>query len=1048
MAASPSCSIQRRLPRSWKYHVFLSFRGEDTRTGFTSHLYAALTRKGITTYKDDYSLRKGDVISDELLKAIEGSMFGVIVLSPNYASSTWCLDELCKILDCKNELGQHIVPVFYGVEPSDLRHHKGTFGEAFRKHEQRQDGEKVKRWRDALTQVASYSGWSSKNQNEATLVENISQSIHKILIPNLPSSMKNLVGIDSRVEQVINHIGIGLDDVRYIGICGMGGLAQKDLLVHINGSSSEIDNEYDGRRIIQASLCHKKVLLVLDDINKEKQLRNLAEDQDWFGSGSRIIITTRDMQLLKIHDAHEIYNVEGLAENEAFDLFRLKAFKQRKPEEEYLDLSNQVVKYCAGLPLALEVLGSHLYGRSIEDWHSALGKLKSFPHVDIFETLKISYDGLDSMDKDTFLDIAYFFKGYSKKYVINILERRGYHVEIGITTLMDRSLLTINNKAGWGESLEMHDLIEEMGKHIVIQESPNDPSKRSRLRCYEDIDLVLTQNKGTEATHSIVLPDNFHQNQRDMLYKKQYEVRWRDLTFSNISQLRVLVLNRLKAPIVSYIPCSLRVLRWEFCPMKTLPFIDQYYELVEIDLQNSSSIVQVWHGKKFLEKLKYLRLRNCSRLKQIPDISEAPNLEILDVEGCCELDDFPSDLTLHNSLVELVLMPCSSGSLGSKLEMSFLKELDLGRCTSLRKLPEFGECMKHLSILSLRRTAIKELPKSVGCLVGLSNLDLEGCEKLHCLPSSIGCLIGLNKLNLKNCKRLTCLPNGIQELKSLTYLNLHDCPNVYQSLHFLSGLTSLVNLNLRACFHTSQESLSYNLGHLVSLTDLDLSDNNFERVPINIHELPKLRYLNLENCLHLKVLPELPSSIRKLQARNCITLDSWNSNVISKACCGFAASTKYYPGELLQMCVTQKQIRLNIGDEISLWFVHQEQGNAVSVTLPHNETMALALCFRVCRLKWSGNHNNYFLDASVICNGKTLIKKFATKMAWDGETKYAQLLIFCFTSDYFVDQFCQDYCFELVLSKQDPIEVQSSGARWVCKEDIQRFEETKCGTET
>ncbi|MED6217054.1 hypothetical protein PIB30_014038 [Stylosanthes scabra] len=447
--ASSSSSIQRRPPRSWKYHVFLSFRGQDTRTGFTSHLYAALRRKGITTYKDDYDLRKGDVISDELLKAIEDSMFGVIVLSPNYASSSWCLDELCKILDCNKNLGQHIVLIFYDVEPAHVRHQKGTFREAFKKHEEREDSEKIKRWKAALTQVAGYSGWNPKDyKNDATLAESISQSIHEIMIPKLlPSSKKKLVGIDSRVEQVINHIGSGLDDVRFIGICGLGGIgkttlarivyeslqsefkvacffadvrercekngilqAQKDLLVHINGSSSEIDNKYDGRRIIQASLCHKKVLLVLDDVNKEEQLKNLAEEQDWFGPGSRIIITTRDMRLLRIQDAREIYNVEGLGENEAFDLFCLKAFKQRKPEKEYLDLSKQVVKYCAGLPLALEVLGSHFYGRSIEEWHSALEKLKSFPHVDIFEALKISYDGLDSMEKDIFLDIAYFFK--------------------------------------------------------------------------------------------------------------------------------------------------------------------------------------------------------------------------------------------------------------------------------------------------------------------------------------------------------------------------------------------------------------------------------------------------------------------------------------------------------------------------------------------------------------------------------------------------------------------------------------------------------------
>ncbi|MED6144812.1 hypothetical protein PIB30_019056 [Stylosanthes scabra] len=166
MASTAGETSSSSSPRSWKHHVFLSFRGEDTRNGFISHLYASLRSKGIISYKDDNNLSTGDDISDELLKAIEESMFAVIVISPNYASSPWCLDELCKILECKNNLGQRIVPVFYDMEPSDVRHLKETFGEAFRKHESRlgEESDKVRRWRDALTEVAGYSGCCSKNR--------------------------------------------------------------------------------------------------------------------------------------------------------------------------------------------------------------------------------------------------------------------------------------------------------------------------------------------------------------------------------------------------------------------------------------------------------------------------------------------------------------------------------------------------------------------------------------------------------------------------------------------------------------------------------------------------------------------------------------------------------------------------------------------------------------------------------------------------------------------------------------------------------------------
>jgi len=367
------------------------------------------------------------------------------------------------------------------------------------------------------------------NRHEVSLVENIAQHIHRKLVPKLSSCTENLVGIVSKVEEVNKFLGMGLNDVRFIGIWGMGGIGkstiaravyeaircefqltcflenvreisetnglvhiQRQLLSHLSISRNDFHDLYDGKKTIQNSLCRKKVLLVLDDVNELNQLENLVGKQDWFGPGSRVIITTRDKHLLMTHGVHRTYKSGMLCKNDALALFCLKAFKGNQPQEGYLDLSKEVVDYTGGLPLALEVLGSYLYGRSVDVWHSAIKKIRSVPHPRIQDKLKISYESLDPMEKDIFLDIACFFKGMKRDNIMDILESCGHFPQIGIEILIERSLITldsVNNKLG------MHDLLQEMGRNIVFQESPNDPCRRSRLWAQEDIDCVLTKNK-------------------------------------------------------------------------------------------------------------------------------------------------------------------------------------------------------------------------------------------------------------------------------------------------------------------------------------------------------------------------------------------------------------------------------------------------------------------------------------------------------------------------------------------------------------------------
>ncbi|KAM7469038.1 hypothetical protein LguiA_007221 [Lonicera macranthoides] len=155
-ASSSSSSAENHHNHRWKYDVFLSFRGEDTRKTFVDHLYSTLKRSGIYTFKDDERLETGESIPPALLKAIEESSFAVVVFSKNYASSRWCLNELVKVMECnsKSPKGQTVIPIFYDVEPSDVRKQEGHFGEMFSKH----DSDRVQIWKKTLTDAANLSG--------------------------------------------------------------------------------------------------------------------------------------------------------------------------------------------------------------------------------------------------------------------------------------------------------------------------------------------------------------------------------------------------------------------------------------------------------------------------------------------------------------------------------------------------------------------------------------------------------------------------------------------------------------------------------------------------------------------------------------------------------------------------------------------------------------------------------------------------------------------------------------------------------------------------
>ncbi|XP_039170319.1 disease resistance protein RUN1-like [Eucalyptus grandis] len=638
-------------------------------------------------FRDDHhqDLLRGKCIKPEILRAIEQSR--LVIFSKNYASSTWCLEEVAKAVECKDVHEGSVIPIFHRVDPSDIWKLRENFGIAFAKTEEAYLGDKsdIKKWKDAVSKVASLAEIELKG---------------------------DLVGLHSRVANVVECLCLDKSDVCSIGIRGMGGIgkttvaraiydkirgqfddgccflanvreiSKKNGLVYLQNQflgdillddNLRIRDDHRGANMIKERLQHKKVLVILDDVDEREKLEKLAGGFDWFGCGTRIIITTRNEHLLLQYGVNSINKVEELSFGEALQLFCLKAFRSNHPPAEFNELVKQVIGYDDGLPLALDVLGSFLACRSLMQWKSALARLKECPKGKIFDRLRLSYDGLQQKEKEIFLDIAYFFKGKEKSYVTEVLDNCGLYADIGIEVLVDKCLIQIV-----GNKLWMHDLLQEMAWEIVCQESPEEPGERSRVWFFKD---------GTGKVKAIVLP-----------YGDYRTVRLNGESFTNMTNLRLLDVRAIHfSSGFKQLSNELRMLRWDNCSLKSFPPSFLPKNLVELHMQDSL-LCSLWRGEKVGSKR--LILRSCKALSQVhPSIGNLERLGLLDL-GDCE---------------NIMGLPDSVGNLKS------LKVLNLYGCSNIEELPESIGGLECLEELDISESAITHVPSNLTFLQNLKN---------------------------------------------------------------------------------------------------------------------------------------------------------------------------------------------------------------------------------------------------------------------------------------------------------------------------------------
>ncbi|XP_027906193.1 TMV resistance protein N-like isoform X2 [Vigna unguiculata] len=694
------------------YDVLINFAGEDIQRKFVSHLDSVLTSVGISTFLHHQNAVKEMYTEEPILNMCQ---VVIVVFTKTYSQSAWCLHQLQQIIQWHETYRRHVLPVYYEIQPSDVRLQKGDFGKAFTETaHQTFSGKQLEhgmsRWRYALTKAANFFGWDESNhRSDAELVDAIVKSVLNL---SVLSATNFPVGLQSHVEDVIRTIKNKSTEVCTIGICGMEGSGKttiaKAIYNHIHGtfkeksfiediarvsrtkgyahlqgqllsdilkSKVEIHSVEMGRRMLQQRLLGKRVLIVLDNIDEKAPLLDLWRNHAWFNKGTVIIITTAHEHLLRTRIAQDdsIFRINVMNENESLELLSWHAFREAKPKAEYDDLAKEVVAYCGGLPLALEVIGSSLFERTKEEWRWKVSLLEKIP-------------------------IA---------YVTKILKSCGVDADNGIRFLIDRNLI----KAKRNNKLTMHPLLQDMGREIVhkfIQEEVWMKSPRF------DHSYVLTNNTGKKSS-------------RELPVKLLSSIR-------EPSGLLKLAQNS---------ECRSKKLRWmslQGFSSKNLSIDFDLNDAIAIDLKRSL-LRLVWKQPQFLMWLKVLNLSHSKNLTQTPDFIGLPRLERLILKDCPRLHELHHSIGFLRNLILLNLKDCTGLRYLPKeiRKLKSLKSLILSGCLKILLLEKDMMQMKSLITLVAENKPMKQVPFSIVNSESIGYISLRRFEGLlrNLFPSII-----------------------------------------------------------------------------------------------------------------------------------------------------------------------------------------------------------------------------------------------------------------------------------------------------------------------
>ncbi|KOM49981.1 hypothetical protein LR48_Vigan08g080800 [Vigna angularis] len=682
------------------------------------------------------------------------------------------------------------------------------------------------------------------------------------------------------------------------------------------------------------------------------------------------------------------------------------------------------------------------------------------PSKDIMDVLRISYDGLENIEKEIFLDIACFFSNnnsYSwEPTVKKFLDYRQFYPDIGMKVLIEKSLISRQNG-----NIKMHDLLKELGKSIVREKAPKEPRKWSRLWNYKDLQKVMKINKEAKNVEAIFI----EQHEKEFL-----QGRIRVDTLSKMDQLELLILKNVNCyGTLNFISNELRYLFWNHFPWLSLPSTFFPDQLVELILPHSN-IKQLWEGKKCLPNLRNLDLSHSKNPIEAPDLSEVPRLTYLDLKGCIQLVHIHPSIGILRDLRRLNLKSCKNLIEVSDLsEVPRLTDLNLKGCIQLVHIhPSIG-ILRDLRLLNLKNC--KNLVLNLNILFGISSLktlNISGCSQL------LNSKMLMDPSDTKHLEKVDKNTNIIQLPTSSVYkllmLPFHFFypPKPQVSLGLLSSFLSfsvpcLCDLDISFC---NLLQIPDEIGNLRSLKLLNLGGNKFVTLPSTIKQLSNLRCLNLTQCKELKYLPELPK-IQEITIGRCYSLYTFDCSKLSDMEHCYSIFFSWMTKNLEDYLVPRMEIVIP-GIEIPKWFSKQNASTSISMdpsaVIDDPNWIGVSICalfvthegpVNLDERDYPTNDTLYYGVNNFINFGLKMYSRVSLKFKKDLVTVGLDYLLIVFYSrqdfihllnghsDTMHD--LQAVKFETWVESLPGLRfmVKKCGYRWVFKEDLQQFNSDK-----